>query len=69
MYDLAPILWSMDPSFYPTEPRSLRVETRDEPTTGMTLSAPGAPNADVSVAIRAEAVREIYLKTILGEQA
>jgi inosine-uridine nucleoside N-ribohydrolase len=66
MYDLAPILWSYDPSFYPSESRAIRVETRDPETTGMTLPAGGEPNAEVSVAIKADKVRELYLQTILS---
>jgi hypothetical protein len=32
----------------------------------MTVPADGEPNAQISVAIRADAIRDLYLETILG---
>jgi inosine-uridine nucleoside N-ribohydrolase len=66
MYDLAPLLWSFDRSYYPTEPMSVGIETRSEMAAGMTLRRPGPPNAHVSVDIRAEEIKALYLSTILS---
>src|SRR5687767_4665225 len=44
MYDIAPILWSYDRSFYPCEPMALSVETRGEFTRGMTVRREGPAN-------------------------
>jgi len=66
MYDLFPMIWAMDRSLYTTAPMSVRVETRGEFTRGMTVArADGAP-VQVTTGIQAEAVRELYLKTVLA---
>jgi inosine-uridine nucleoside N-ribohydrolase len=66
MYDIAPFLWSYDPSYYPTEPMSIGIETRGEFTSGMTVRRGGPANVEVSVDIRAEEIKALYLETILS---
>lgn len=66
MYDIAPMLWSYERSYYLTEPMSLGVETQGELTRGMTVRRGGAPNAEVSMDIRAEDIKALYLETILN---
>lgn len=66
MYDLFPIAWAFDRSYYITKPMSIRVETRGEFTRGMTVVSGNTPNADVTTDIRADALRDIYLQTVLG---
>jgi purine nucleosidase len=63
MYDLAPILWSLDRSYYETEPMGIQIETKGVHTRGMTVRA-GKPNADVTVGIKAEEIRELFLSTV-----
>ena len=66
MYDIAPILWSYDRSFYPGEPMALSVETTGEFTRGMTVRREGPANVEVSVDIRAGDIKKLYLETILS---
>jgi purine nucleosidase len=65
MYDLAPLLWSFDRSYYATKPMRVHVETRGEHTRGITVTSNGTPNAEVTVDMRADATRALYLDTIL----
>jgi inosine-uridine nucleoside N-ribohydrolase len=64
MYDVAPILWSIDRSYYPTEWMHLVVENRSELTMGMTTRGEGMPNADVTTDMKADEVKRLYLETI-----
>jgi len=66
MYDLAPMLWSFDRSYFTTQAMDVCVETRGEFTCGMTIRGPGAPNADVTTDMRAEDVKALYLGTLLN---
>lgn len=66
MYDLAPIAWSMDRSLYATQPMTIAVETQGAHTRGWTVRVPGPANADVSVDMRADDVKALYLETLLG---
>jgi len=66
MYDLFPIVWAFDRSFYTTKPMSVRVETRGEFTRGMTVVSGNTPNAEVTTDIRAAALCDLYLQTVLG---
>jgi len=66
MYDLFPMVWAFDRSYYTTVPMSVRVETKGELTCGMTVPGGGPPNVEVTTAIRAEELRALYLKTVLG---
>ena len=69
MYDLAPILWSFDRTYFQTRLMRIHVETRGEWTRGMTVARGGTaepPNAEVTVDMRAEAARELFLATILA---
>ena len=66
MYDLFPIIWAFDRSYYTTKPMSVRVETRGEFTRGMTVVSGNTPNAEVTTDIRADALRDLYLQTVLG---
>lgn len=64
MYDLAPILWSMAPDYYATQPMHLIVENRSELSMGLTLRGSGPPNAEVTIDMKAEETRRLYLETI-----
>lgn len=64
MYDVAPILWSIDRDYYPTQSVHLTVENRSELSLGATLRGYGTPNAEVSTDMQAEAVKQLYLETI-----
>ena len=64
MYDIFPIIWSFDRSFYTTVPKSVRVETRGEFTRGMTVVSGDRPNIEVTTDIRAPEVRELFLETV-----
>ena len=66
MYDVFPVIWSFDRTLYTTTPKSVRIETRGEFTRGMTVPGGEPPNCEVTTDVRAEAVRELYLKTIFG---
>lgn len=66
MYDVFPIVWSFDRSYYTMEAKSVRVETRGEFTRGMTVATGDAPNVEVTTDIRSSALRELYLETVLG---
>lgn len=70
MYDLAPILWSLDrgtAGYYETRPMRVHVETRGEWTRGMTVVRHQGPaNAEVTVDMRADLVRGLYLETVLA---
>ena len=66
MYDIFPIVWSFDRSFYTTTPKSVRVETKGEITRGMTVVGGNVPNIEVTTDIRSAELRELYLKTVLG---
>ncbi len=64
MYDIAPILWSYDQSYYPTELMPVRIEMADETTAGATLRGGDGPNIQVSTAMLAPQVRQLYLDTL-----
>jgi len=66
LYDLFPIVHAFDRSYYSTTPQAVRVETRGEFTTGMTVLQGGAPNAEVTTGVRAAEVRELFLATLLA---
>lgn len=65
MYDLAPVLWAMDPRHIETKPMRLAVELAGTYTRGLTMPIPGDPNAEVSVSLDPAAIRELYLQTLL----
>lgn len=67
MYDIAPIVWSFDRRFYPTEAMPVKVESRDENTSGTTVRGGAGPLVDVSIDILAQEVRQMWLDTICGE--
>jgi inosine-uridine nucleoside N-ribohydrolase len=76
MYDLAPILWSMDRAagqsglHYTTQPMSVRVQTESGPARGKTVVFPDTePNAQVTTDMteaQALAARTLLLETLLG---
>ena len=66
MYDMFPVVWSFDRSYYTTAPKSVRVETRGELTRGMTVVNGDGPNCEVTTDVRAAELRELYLQTIFG---
>src|SRR5690606_16467530 len=56
MYDLFPIVWAFDRSYYTTESMPVRVETAGEVTRGMTVVHPSGRPIDVTTDVRADAV-------------
>lgn len=66
MYDIAPLIWSYDRSFYETEAMTLGVETQGQYTNGFTVPIPGEPKAQVSVNMREDDVKRLYLQTVLS---
>lgn len=66
MYDLFPMVWAFDRSFYTTAPMHVRIETRGEFTRGMTVPCGGSPNAEVTTDVKAAELRDFYLQTVLG---
>jgi purine nucleosidase/pyrimidine-specific ribonucleoside hydrolase len=64
MYDIAPMLWSLDRNYYETEMMDIHIETRGLHTRGMTVVKGSKPNAAVTVGIKAEAIRELFLNTV-----
>jgi inosine-uridine nucleoside N-ribohydrolase len=66
MYDVFPIVWAFDRSYYTTKPMSVQVETKGEGTLGMTVLRDHASPVEVTVDMRADALRDLYLKTVLG---
>ena len=66
MYDMFPIIWSFDRSYYTTKPMSVRIETKGECTRGMTVVGGNVPGIEVTTDIRAAELRKLYLETVLG---
>lgn len=66
MYDLAPILWSYDRRYYPTEAMQVQVETRGDHTSGMLRRGGEGMPIDVSVDMLADEVHALYMETICG---
>lgn len=66
MYDIFPIIWSFDRSFYTVKQMSVRVETKGEFTRGMTVVGGDAKHIEVTTDLRAAELRELYLKTVFG---
>ena len=52
MYDVFPIVWAFDKSYYTMMPMSIRVETKGEFTRGMTVVSGDVPNIEVTTDIR-----------------
>lgn len=65
MYDLFPIVWSFDRTYYTVAPLCVRVETRGEVTRGMTVVCGDGAKIEVTTGIRAAELRELYLETVL----
>ena len=66
MYDLFPIVWAFDRSYYTLQPMGVHVETCGQFTRGMTVGGGPAANIQVTTDIRADALRELYYATVLG---
>lgn len=66
MYDIFPIIWSFDRSFYTVKSMSVRVETKGEFTRGMTVVGGDAKHIEVTTDLRAADLRDLYLKTVFG---
>lgn len=67
MYDLFPIVWAFDRSYYTTQPMSVQIETKGEHTRGMTVVGGNAANMEVTTDIHVAELRELYLKTVLED--
>lgn len=69
MYDIFPIIHAMDPTgpSYTLRQTSVRVDTTGEFTRGHTVRHGTATHIHVTTDMNAPAVRELYLRTVLGE--
>jgi len=65
MYDLFPMVWAFDRSYYTTKPMSIQVETKNAAALGKTIVRGEVPSIEVSTEIRAAELRELYLRTVL----
>ncbi len=68
MYDLFPMVWAFDRSYYTTTPLAVRVETTGDLTRGMTVPGGDDANIEVTTEIRQEALRNFYLETVFGAE-
>ncbi|OUS71106.1 hypothetical protein B1748_27225 [Paenibacillus sp. MY03] len=66
MYDLAPLAWCFDRSFFETRPMHLRVETSGKLTRGMTIASDRTPNAEVTTGMKSEALHQLFMETVSG---
>jgi inosine-uridine nucleoside N-ribohydrolase len=66
MYDLFPMVWAFDRSYYTMSPMSVEVETGGERTRGMTIARGNQTNIHVTTDIRVAELRELYLRTVLA---
>lgn len=66
MYDVFPLVWAFDKSFYTTEIRGVEIETGSPLTRGMTIHRGAIKNIEVTTAIRENELKALYLKTVLG---
>lgn len=66
MYDIFPMVWAFDRSYYETQPQSVRVETRGEATCGMTLRGGDAPPIEVTTGLDVKKLRALYFATVLA---
>ncbi len=67
MYDIFPMIWPYDQSFYTTKQMFVQVETKGEFTRGMTVRGGSNPNIEVTTDIKAAELKDLYLKTVLGD--
>jgi len=67
MYDIFPMVYVYDPSFYTMQEMSVQIETAGASTRGFTTACGGtAPRMKVTTDIRTDALRDLYLKTIFA---
>lgn len=66
MYDMFPIMWAFDRSFYTTKETPVRIETRGEFTKGMTVTQGTHTGIEVTTDIRASELRDLYLATVFA---
>ncbi|HCE44286.1 MAG TPA: hypothetical protein DET40_12120 [Lentisphaeria bacterium] len=66
MYDIFPMIWTFDQSYYTVKQMFVEVETKGEFTRGMTIRGGSNPNIEVTTDIRADEVKKLYWETVLG---
>jgi purine nucleosidase/pyrimidine-specific ribonucleoside hydrolase len=66
MYDVFPMVWAFDLSYYTTAPMPVEIETKDKVLLGRTFVREGAPVIEVTTSVCADALREFYLETVLA---
>ncbi|MBL8995167.1 MAG: nucleoside hydrolase, partial [Spirochaetia bacterium] len=66
MYDVFPLVWAFNRSYYKTEVRSVEIETGSPLTRGMTIHRGNLKHIEVTTSIRETELKEFYLKTVLG---
>lgn len=65
MYDLFPMVWAFAPHLYAMQEMRVQVELNGQAARGMTLPGRGTP-MQVTTGIEAEALKRLYLDTVLG---
>lgn len=64
MYDMAPLVWAIDPSCFETKTLCIRAETTGTRTRGMTLISDGPPNAHVTQSMNEVKVRQLFMHAL-----
>lgn len=64
IYDMCPILWAYDPSYFTVERRRLLVETKGQFTRGYTVPLSGEPNCEVCTDLKTQAILDLFMETV-----
>lgn len=66
LYDVCPLIWCFDPSFFTTERVGLDVVTQPGDQRGQVVSADGVPPTEVTTDMRAADALDLFMDTICG---
>lgn len=64
IYDICPILWCYDPSFFTMEPRRILVETKGTLTRGYTVPLQGEPNCELCTDLKHQEILDLFMATV-----
>ena len=67
MYDIFPLVWAFDRTMYSCRQASVEIETLDAGNAGMTCLRGNNPNTFIAEGISPEALKGIFLETVLGK--
>ena len=67
IYDICPILWSYDPSYFTIEPKRILVETKGELTRGYTVPLRGEPNCELCTDLKHQEILDLFMETVSAE--